>query len=138
MSLILNEIANFRMTLGKMETRLWRVLIIGTGSLLEQAVESLLSSQPDIRVSEVVFAREDTMIQAVLNMHPDVIVFHENGLLNSDRIFDLLRALPEMETLRVIILRSSNATMDFYEKRTVNAVRTEDFINLVRGQAGNA
>jgi chemotaxis response regulator CheB len=133
MPLVLNEIANLGMTLGKMKPRLWQVLIIGTGSLLEQAVESLLASQADIRVSEVVFAREDTLIQAVLDMHPDVIVFHENGLLNSDRIFDLLRALPEMETLRVIILRSSNATIDFYEKRTVNAVRTEDFINLVRG-----
>ncbi len=77
------------------------------------------------------------MVQTVMDMHPDVIVFHENRLLNSNRIFDLLRALPEMETLRVIILRSSNTMIDFYEKRTVNAARTEDFINLVRGQAAN-
>ncbi|MBI3241380.1 MAG: hypothetical protein HYZ49_03710 [Chloroflexi bacterium] len=105
--------------------------------MLEQAVESLLAPQPDIRVSEVIYAQEDTLIQAVLDVHPDVIVFHENGLLNSNRIFDLLRTLPEMETLRVIILRSSNATMDFYEKRTVNATRAEDFVNLIRGQAAH-
>ena len=123
------------MPLQKKKPRPWRVLIVGTGTLLEEGVKSLLAHEADIRVSEIVYASESTFIQDVPGMNPDVIVFHETGPLNSGRIFELLKAIPEMGTLRVIILRSSNATIDFYEKRTLNATRSQDFINLVRRYA---
>jgi len=124
---------NIRMALRNKQLR--RVLIVGTGTLLEQGVESLLAHEADIRVSEMVFTHEDTFIHDVLRVRPNVIVFHETGPLNSDRIFELLKAIPEIETLRVIILRATNATIDFYEKRIVNATQTQDFINLVCGRA---
>ena len=123
------------MPLQKKKLRPWRVLIVGTGTLLEQGVESLLAHEADIRVSEIIYTSESTFIQDVLSMNPDVIVFHETGPLNSDRIFELLKAIPETGTLRVIILRSSNAKIDFYEKRTVTATHSQDFINLVRRYA---
>ncbi len=129
MGLTMNEMTSIRMALRNKQLR--RVLIVGTGTLLEQGVESLLAHEADIRVSEMMYTHEDTFIQDVLKAKPNVIVFHETGLFNADRIFELLKAVPEMEALRVIILRTTNATIDFYEKRIVNATQTRDFINLV-------
>ncbi|MBI3241386.1 MAG: hypothetical protein HYZ49_03740 [Chloroflexi bacterium] len=108
-----------------------RVLIVGTGSMFEHGVESLLTREANVQVSEITHTREDSFIQDVLRVQPDVIVFHEMGSFNSDRIFELLKALPEMNTLRVIILRSANAAIDLYEKRTLTATQAQDFVNLV-------
>lgn len=110
-----------------------RVLIVGMGALLEVGMENLLASQPDLQVSDITFTEEDKFVQDVLRIHPDVILFHETGPLNQDRIFELLRAIPTTETLRVIILRSSNSTIDLYERRSVKAARSKDLLALVRG-----
>lgn len=115
----------------KLNSEARRVLIVGTGSIFEQGVESLLTREANVQVSEIVHTHEDAFIQDVLRVQPDVIVFHEIGSFNSDRIFELLKALPEMDTLRVIILRSANAAIDLYEKRTLTAAQAQDFVNLV-------
>ncbi len=131
MRLTLNGLTQAGVALGKTASITRRVLIVGTGSLFEQGVESLLAREANVQVSEIVHAREETFIQDVLRVQPDVIVFHEMGSFNSDRIFELLKALPEMDTLRVIILRSANAAIDLYEKRTLTATQAQDFVNLV-------
>ena len=105
--------------------------MVGIGSLLEEGVESLLAQEQDVLVWNVNYADEGTFVQDVLSTRPDVIVFHEAGALDSDRIFDLLRAIPTLETLRVIILRSSSPAMDLYEKRTVNATDSRGLLALV-------
>jgi DNA-binding NarL/FixJ family response regulator len=105
-------------------------LIVGIGSLLEQGVESLLTQEPNVQVWNVNHEDEGTFVQDVLGARPDVILFHELGALDSDRIFDLLRALP-METVRVIILRSSSAAVDLYERRRVKAADSRDLLALV-------
>ncbi len=108
-----------------------RVLMVGIGSLLEEGVKRLLAQEQDVQVWDVTYANEDTFVQDVLRTRPDVILFHEAGALDSGRIFDLLRAIPTLETLRVIILRSSSAAMDLYEKRTVNATDSRGLLALV-------
>ena len=113
-----------------------RVLMVGIGSLLEEGVESLLAQEQDVLVWNVNYTDEGTFVQDVLRTRPDVIVFHEARALDSDRIFDLLRAIPTLETLRVIILRSSSAAIDLYEKRRVNAISSQLLLSLVRSVDG--
>jgi DNA-binding NarL/FixJ family response regulator len=110
------------------------VLIVGMGALLTVGVENLLAAEPDLQVSDITFTKEETFVQDVLRIRPDVILFHETGPLNQNRIFELLRAIPTTETLRVIILRSSNSTIDLYERRRVKAARGQDLLTLVRGR----
>ena len=71
-----------------------RVLIVGMGALLEVGMDSLLAGQPDLQVSDISFTEEEKFVQDVLRIHPDVILFHETGPLNQERIFELLRAIP--------------------------------------------
>lgn len=108
-----------------------RVLVVGFGSLLEQGVQSLLAQEPEVQVWEVKYTDEVAFLLDVLQTRPDVILFHETGALDSDRIFDLLRAVPTLETFRVIILRSTNAAIDLYEKRRVAAVSGQHLVDLV-------
>ena len=108
-----------------------RVLVVGFGSLLEQGVQSLLAQEPEVQVWEVKYTDEVAFLLDVVQTRPDVILFHETGALDSDRIFDLLRAIPTRETLRVIILRSSSPVIDVYEKRTIAATGARHFLSLV-------
>ena len=112
-----------------------RVLIVGMGFLLEQGVESLLAAEPDLQVSDITFSEEETFVQDVVRTRPDVILFHAVGPLTEGRIFELLRAIPTMETLRVIILHSSESTIELYEKRRINPTQSSDLLTLVRGQS---
>ena len=112
-----------------------RVLIVGIGSLLEEGVERLLAAEADLQVSDMTFTEEATFVQDVLRKRPDVILFHEAGPLTEDRIFELLRAIPTTETLRVIILRSSDNAIDLYEKRRVSPTQNSDLLALVQGRS---
>lgn len=112
-----------------------RVLIVGMGSLLEEGVESLLAAEADLQVSDMTFTEEETFVQDVLRTHPDVILFHEAGPLNEKRIFELLRAIPTTETLRVITLSSSDGAIDLYEKRRVSPAQSSDLFAPVQGRS---
>jgi hypothetical protein len=110
-----------------------RVLIVGMGFVLEEAVESLLTAERDLQVSDLIFTDESNFVQDILRTRPDVILFHEAGALTQGRIFELLRAIPTEETLRITILRTSNNTIDLLERRTIRAAQRSDLINFVRG-----
>jgi DNA-binding NarL/FixJ family response regulator len=106
-------------------------MMVGIGSVLEEGVKSMLAQEPDVEVWDVEHTHVETFVEDVLRKRPDVIVFHEAGALDSDRIFDLLRAVPTPETLRVVILRSSSTAIDLYERRRVNATGSRHLLDLV-------
>jgi DNA-binding NarL/FixJ family response regulator len=109
-----------------------RILIVGIGSLLEEGVESLLAQEPNVQVWAIHHEDEDALIQYAARLHPDVILFHEMGALDADRIFDLVRTIP-VEPLRVVILRSSDSAVDLYEKRRVYTADGGNFRDLILG-----
>jgi DNA-binding NarL/FixJ family response regulator len=108
-----------------------RILIVGNGAMLEQGVENLLTQEPNVHVWTVNHENEGAFIQDVLGARPDVILFHETDELDSGRIFDLLKFIPIVDSLRVIILRSSSAAIDLYDRRRVNAANSRDLLSLV-------
>ena len=62
-----------------------------------------------------------------------MIVLDEASALDPVRIFGLLKDLLPRATLRVILLRPRDNTIDVYEKRRVIATRRADLLALVRG-----
>jgi hypothetical protein len=50
------------------------------------------------------------------------------------RVLILPRAIPTTETLRVMILRSSESTLDLYERRSVGPAQSSDRLAPVRGR----
>lgn len=50
------------------------------------------------------------------------------------RVLILPRAIPTTKNLRVMVVRSSESTLDLYEKRSVGPAQSSDLLALVRGR----
>ena len=112
------------------------VLVVENGSLLDEGVERLLSHETDFLVSGITYADETAFLQDVSDKRPDVILLNEAGPLDSVQIFELLKNLPTIATLRVIIVRPDDNAIDVYDRQRVIATQSRDLIGLVRN-AGN-
>ena len=109
-----------------------RVLVIESGSLLDEGVESLLVHETDLQVSGISYADDDTFLHDVSDARPDVILLNEAGPLDSARIFELLKNLPGLATLRIIVVRPDDNTIDLYERQRVEAIQSNDLLALIR------
>ena len=109
-----------------------RVLVVESGSLLDEGVESLLIRETDMQVSGISYADDATFLQDVTHARPDVILLNEDGPLDSARIFELLRDLPGLASLRVIIVRPDDNAIDLYERKQVIATQSDDLLALIR------
>ena len=110
-----------------------RVLVVETGTLLDEGVESLLSQETDLQVSGICYADDVSFLEDVSQARPDVILLNEDGPLDSVRIFELLNSLPGLASLRLIIVRPDDNTIDMYEKKQVVATHSDDLLHLIRG-----
>ena len=109
-----------------------RVLIVASGSLLEEGMGSLLKRADDLQVSDIAYTDDTTFLQDLSDIRPDVILLNETGALDSVRILELLKGLPTLATLRVIVVRSDDNMIDVYERRRVATTQSADLIATVR------
>ena len=109
-----------------------RVLMVKCGSLLDEGVESLLLQEADLQVTGITYSDEIAFLQDVSHARPGAILLNEAGPLDSVRIFELLKDLPALATLRVIIIRPDDNTIDVYEKRRIIVARSGDLLALIR------
>ncbi len=109
-----------------------RIVIVGSGSVLEQGVENLLGQEPDLQVSGVAYADDATFLEDVSHMRPDVILLNAAGPLDSMRIFELLKDHPGLASLRVIVVRPDDNTIEEYERRSLTATRSADLVAVIR------
>lgn len=115
-----------------MKTSTRRVMIVGSGSLLDEGVERLLRSRESIQVSGIVYSDDTSFLQDVSDMRPDVILLNEAGPLDSLRILELLKNIPTLASLRVVTVRTEDNTIDLYERRRVVATHSNDLLDLIR------
>lgn len=115
-----------------MKTSTRRVMIVGSGSLLDEGVERLLRSRESIQVSGIVYSDDTSFLQDVSDMRPDVILLNEAGPLDSLRILELLKNIPTLASLRVVKVRTEDNTIDLYERRRVVATHSNDLLDLIR------
>src|SRR3972149_5039421 len=97
-----------------------RVLVVESGSLLDEGVASLLAQESDLHVSGIAYANDTAFLQDISDARPDVILLNEAGPLDSVRILELLKSIPTLASLRVIVVRLDDNVIDMYEKQSVN------------------
>jgi chemotaxis response regulator CheB len=112
-----------------------RVLVVESGSLVEEGIESLLVREPDMHVIGIPFVGETAFLQEVADMRPDVILLNESGPLTSERILELLKRLPTLASLRVIMVRPGDNIINVYEHQQIVAAKVGDLLNLIRNEA---
>ena len=103
------------------------------GSIFDDGIVSLLAEETDLQVSGMTFTTEATFLQDVSQARPDVILLDEGRPLDSQRILELLRAIPTLATLQVIVARPDDNTIDVYEKRSLVLTQRDDLLALIRG-----
>ena len=112
-----------------------RVLIVGSGSLFDEGLRSLLlREQAHLEVSSVIYTNGADFLQHVLHQLPTVIVLFENGPLSVSRVFELIGDVPGMATPRVITVLAETSAVEVYEQQqmtTITTARADDFIDLI-------
>ena len=110
-----------------------RVLLIASGSLLDEGVESLLKPEIDLQVSGITPTDETTLLEDIARVQPDVILLNEVEPSDAARIFALLQGVP---AVRMIVVRLNTNTVDVYQKQQVQGVKSNDLLALIRGGEG--
>jgi len=107
-----------------------RVLIVQSGSLFDEGLESMLTRQTDFQVIGVHYSDDARFLLTMQREHPDVILLFEDGPLEARRVLDLLEAAP----LRVITLSASRASLELYERQVIPTAHIQDLFAFIRRQ----
>lgn len=113
-----------------MASRVRRVLIIDTRSLLVAGIKSVLSREPDLHVEAIAPEGEAALIEAIERSRPDTVVLDEGSL-----VFDvpgLLALLEEYPVFRVVVLRADNSVARIYDKQQVLLRQVSDLVTAIR------
>jgi DNA-binding NarL/FixJ family response regulator len=107
-----------------------RVLIIGSGTLLDEGMTGLLQAETDFQVTSVTYRTEEDLIQRIVQLQPEAIVISETNDLRGCQIADAIyRQIPQPH-FRIILVQPDSNTMrvcDF-----VTASHSEDLLRLIR------
>ena len=107
-----------------------RVLIIGSGTLLDEGMTGLLQAETDFQVTSVAYRTEEDLIQRIVQLQPEAIVISETNDLRGSLIVDAIyRQIPQPH-FRIILVQPDSNTMrvcDF-----VTASHSEDLLRLIR------
>lgn len=105
-----------------------RVLLIRSGSLLDEGVESLLKDKVELDVVDFAAAREAALLEHIARVRPSVILLNEVDPSQATRMFALLKKAP---SVRIIVTRLNSNAIEVYDKQEVNLARTLDLVSLI-------
>ena len=107
-----------------------RILICACRPVLGFGVESLLASEADLEVINVVNEDMCGLLQAVAQYRPDTIILDKSLIMEDGNLLvSLLEELPEM---RVIGVSAEDNWLHLYWKRDVMVTQAADFTEVVR------
>lgn len=109
------------------------VLIVGSRTLLDQSVASLLITEVDLQVSSVTYRTEDEFIQTIAELRPEVIVISETDGSPVAQIVDVINRHAALSSCRVIVVQSDSNTLKVCDR--VTASRSEDLLRLIRSNS---
>lgn len=117
----------------KIEEKLTDVLVIGTGSLLDQAIVNLIMHEPGFHVAT---ARDAscTLLGETERGCPDVILLCETEPIDQVRVCGVLEQIPIHESVRLIIIRRETNVLEVYDKQIIelNHNANADLITLIK------
>jgi hypothetical protein len=108
-----------------------QVLVVGTGSVLDEAIKGLLMREPEFQVATATYADSVTLFRSAARVSLDVIVISEAGPRDWDHISELLRSVSPQDTLRVIVARPDDNVVEVYDKQCLEVTRNDDLITLI-------
>jgi len=108
-----------------------QVLVVGTGSVLDEGIRGLLMREPELQVATATYAESVTLLQDAARISLDVIVISEAGPPDWGQISELLRSVSPQESLRVIVARPDDNVLEVYDKQFLEVTSNDDLITLI-------
>jgi len=109
------------------------VVVVNSGSLLDEGVVCLISSESSLDVSTVNFENEDVLVNDIISKNPEVVVMGQSGCIKIEKIYKMLTSFSNMTKLRMIIFHSNDNAVDIFSQQQLNSMRSDNFIQLVQG-----
>jgi hypothetical protein len=112
------------------------VVVVNSGSLLDEGVVCLISSESSLDVSTVNtvnFENEDVLVNDIISKNPEVVVMGQSGSIKIEKIYKMLTSFSNMAKLRMIIFHSNDNAVDIFSQQQLNSMRSDNFIQLVQG-----
>lgn len=109
------------------------VVFVNSGSLLDEGVVCLISSESSLDVSTVNFENEDILVNDIISKNPEVVVMGQSGSIKIEKIYKMLTSFSNMTKLRMIIFHSNDNAVDIFSQQQLNSMRSDNFIQLVQG-----
>jgi hypothetical protein len=121
------------MTLNAEKKLATEVLVIGTGSLLDQAITNLIVREPGVHVATITVDEPSAFLKETDCGYHDVILLCETSSLDQADIFEILNRIPIHEHLRLIVIRRENNILEVYDKKSVELTHNAnaDLITLI-------
>ena len=110
-----------------------RVMVVNTGSLLDEGVARLISSRSNLDVLTVNFESEDVLVNDIVSKCPEVVVMGQGGCEKFEKLYKSLTSIPALTKLCMIIFHSNDNSVDVFSQQTLNSIPGDDFIALVQG-----
>jgi len=108
-----------------------RVVMFDGGTLLGAGLVSMLAEDEALQVESITYVDMTTLLHALEDRRPDVIVLTEESPLDVTRLLDLLSVIQTKDWLRVMYIRHDDNTIDLYDKRQVMISQSQDVFNLI-------
>lgn len=109
------------------------VLVVNSGSLLDEGVVRLISEKLNLDVSTINFENEDELVNDIVSRHPEVVVMGQSGNVRAENLYKMLTSISTMEKLRMIIFHTNDNSVDVFSKEQLNSCFGGDFIQIVQG-----
>lgn len=109
------------------------VVVVNSGSLLDEGVVCLISSESSLDVSTVNFENEDVLVNDIISKNPEVVVMGQSGSIKIEKIYKMLTSFSNMTQLRMIIFHSNDNAVDIFSQQQLNSMRSDNFIQLIQG-----
>ena len=110
-----------------------RILVVNRGSLLDEGIFRLISSESNLDVSTIDFEGEDVLVNDIVSRCPEVLVMGQTISVKLEKLYTLLTSNPALSKLRMFIIHSNDNSVDIFSQEKRNLIPGDDFIALVHG-----
>ena len=110
-----------------------RILVVNRGSLLDEGIFRLISSESNLDVSTIDFEGEDVLVNDIVSRCPEVLVMGQTVSVKLEKLYTLLTSNPALSKLRMFIIHSNDNSVDIFSQEKHNSILGDDFIALVHG-----
>lgn len=109
------------------------VVLINSGSLLDEGIYRLIQSETDFNVSTIEFtSNNDTLVSDIVSRQPEVVVMGGNRVDKVESLYKQLTSFAALSKLRMVFFHTEDNALDVFSQEKHNFIPCADSMTLVQ------